>query len=459
MEINLKNIRIWYLWAALCFVPALFFYYTGEEGVFTLNTMEMWQHKVFDSVFMYGVDGGRPPLFSWLMMPVAYLIGWEHILVASRIVTVASTIGTSLIIGWLAQQLWRDKSVSWMAALLYLITADVLLYRGWQSYADPLFSMFTVLSMATVWGACLKRSYWLIVGSMLAAFAAFLTKALTVYVFLGITMLVLLSDANFRKFLLNWRTFLIFALGVIPPLLWLKMGTHDAGQGGYLVQNILDKLAIPNIREYLVRLLTYPLTMMARLMPLTLFVGYFLVYQREVFRQQPAVRLALLIALLNYLPYLLAPQGSVRYVTPIYPFVVLAAAYLVVHRNHSIKVKKWIIGMLVLGTLGNGLLFPLYQKIVRGENYVQMATEIMESYGQYPLYVKDLSSVGLSVAANIDSMNFDRPALTLPPPDFTNGIVIARMPEDVEGTLLRTLRVNDDVVYLICRGAACAARK
>src|SRR5450759_3186752 len=202
-----RNIRWWYLWAVLCFIPTLFFYYVGEEAVFTLNSMEMWQRHEFLNTVMYGSLGGggngRPPLFSWLMIPLAQLVGWSHVLVASRIITVCATLGTSLTVAWLAQQLWRDKTIAWMAALLYLVTADVLLYRGWLSYADPLFAMFVVLAIALAWVACLRSSYPLLAGAMLAVFAAFLTKALTAYVFLGVGLLVFLRDAGFRRFLLR----------------------------------------------------------------------------------------------------------------------------------------------------------------------------------------------------------------------------------------------------------------
>ena len=46
--------------AILCFIPTLFYYYVGEEAVFTLNSIEMWQHQEFRSVIMYGSIGGRP---------------------------------------------------------------------------------------------------------------------------------------------------------------------------------------------------------------------------------------------------------------------------------------------------------------------------------------------------------------------------------------------------------------
>jgi hypothetical protein len=452
----------WYLFAVLCFVPTLFFYYVGEEGVFTLNSLEMWQRQEFMSTVMYGAiggGGGRPPLFNWLMIPIANFIGWENVLIASRIVTVSATISTSLIIGWLAHQLWRDKSISWLAALLYLVTADVMLDHGWQSYADPLFSMFVVLSIALAWGACLRNSYWLLGAAMVATFAAFLTKAFTVYVFFGISLLILISIADFRRFLLNPRAWGIYVFAVLMPLIWLKLGTHDAAQDTKMASDILEKLAVPNIADYLKRLVIYPAEMLIRLMPASFFIGYFIFRQRDIVLQHPAVRISLLIALFNFLPYLLSPQGGVRYVIPVFAFVVLAAAYLLMQKNSPFQIKKWLIVMLAIGFVARFLIFPYYQKTVRGENYAQMAKEIVAKYGQYPLYATNVSSVGLSVVANIDSMQSNRPALIWPPSDFKEGIVIAYSPNDVPGLLLRTLHINGDSVNLICRGAACTAEK
>lgn len=456
-----QDLRKYYLWAVLCFIPTLFFYYVGEEGVFTLNSLEMWQQREFMSTVMYGGvggGGGRPPLYNWLMIPVAYVIGWEHVLVAARIVTVGATLATSFIIGWLAQQLWHDKAVSWTAALLYLTTADVLLYRGWLAYADPLFAMFTVLAIALAWVACVRQSYLMLVAAMLAAFAAFLTKALTVYVFLGASLLVLLLETQHRRFLFAPRSWLVYVFAISLPLLWFKLGTHDVAQHDKMSGDILSKLIIPDIGSYVTRLVSYPAEMFLRLMPASLFVGYFLLRKRGmVFGQDAAVRAAVLMVLLNFLPYWLAPYGGPRYVLPIYPFLALAAAWLVMRQAAPFNIRKWVIGMLLCGTAMHLVAFPIYQREVRGESYVRMADEIVAKYGQYPLYATNVTSVGLSVVANIDSRNLGRPALEWPPEDFTNGIVIARAADDVPGQVLGEVHGNKESVLLICRGAACAA--
>jgi hypothetical protein len=448
-------------WAILSFIPTLFYFYVGEEAVFTLNSLEMWQHQEFKNVMMYGSTGvgGRPPLFSWVMIPVALLLGWENVLVAARIVTVVATIGTSFILAWLAMQLWRDKLIGWIAAILYLVTVDVMLYVGWLSYADTLYTLFIVLSIALAWVACLRHSHKMLVAVFVAAFAAFLTKAFTVYLFLGVSLLVLSSDTYYRRFLLGPRAWQAYVAGLVLPLLWLNFGTTDLSQGSRMSHDILSKLAAPDMGAYLLRLVSHPAEALARLFPASFFVAYFLLRQRVAVFRDAAVRISLLIALLNYLPYLFMPEGGVRYVIPVYSFVVLAAAYLVAQKSSPFKIKNWFIGMLLVGTVLKVLAFPYYQKVWRGENYKLMASEILTGYGQHPLYVTDTSSVGLSVAASINSMRVGQPAITLPPSDFAEGIVIANAPNDLQGTLLKELRVGGkDVVYLICRGAACGAK-
>ena len=447
---------------ALCFLPTLFFYYVGEEAVFTLNSIEMWQGREFMNTVMYGALGGggngRPPLLNWLMIPLTHVLGWEHVLVASRIVAVGATLGTSLTVAWLAQQLWRDKSIAWMAALLYLLTADVLFYRGWLSYADPLFSMFVVMAIALTWVACLRNSFRLLAGAMLVAFAAMLTKALTVYVFLGICWLVLLTQVDYRRFLLRQQAWCIYSLALALPLIWFELSGPQVNQQASLLRNITEKLVMPHWSDYLARLLTYPLEMFLRLMPASVFIGYVLWRKRSADQATPqAVRVALWMVLLNFLPYWLSPSGGARYVLPIYALLVLPAAYFAVHQFARLAVQRWVRALLMLAIASNLILYPYYQQKVRGRNYDKMAQHILARYGQFPIYATNVSSVGLSVVAHINSARLTQPAMVWPPADFKNGIVIAHAESDVAGTLLQTLSIDNDSVLLICRGAACSA--
>jgi hypothetical protein len=315
-----------------------------------------------------------------------------------------------------------------------------------------------VLSLAQTWVACLRRSYPLLGAAMLAAFAALLTKALTAYVFLGIGMMVLLLDADCRRFLLKPQAGLIYVLALLLPLIWFSHGTHDTAQHNKMLADVVGKFSFSDLSAYVTRLLVYPVDMFARLLPGSFFVAYFFLHKRKAIVQvDPFVRRCLSMALLNFLPYWLAPHGGASYVLPIYPFLALPAAFLVVRHPGNLRVRNWLAGMLIAGMAMHLIAFPYYQRVVRGENYREMAQEIIEKYAQYPLYASNDSSVGLSIVANVNSLQLDKPALVRPPADFQNGIVIAYTPNDVPGTLLRRLSNDNDAVYLICRGQACDA--
>ena len=60
---------------AASFLPTLFFYLTGEEGIYIITSLEMWHQNNWMQQIMYGTDNQRPPLVNWLIMPVANLIG------------------------------------------------------------------------------------------------------------------------------------------------------------------------------------------------------------------------------------------------------------------------------------------------------------------------------------------------------------------------------------------------
>ena len=184
---------LWRLYgaAALVFLPTLAIQYVGEEAITVIVTQEMWARQDFVVTTMYGVGYGRPGLFSWLMLPVTALVGWSNILVAARLVTVAATLSTGLMLAFLVRRIFRDERLAALAAAVYL-SGDILIYRGWLAYADPLFATLVFAAMALLWIATAERRHALLVLSVLALCAAFLTKTGTGHLFFAATALVLL---------------------------------------------------------------------------------------------------------------------------------------------------------------------------------------------------------------------------------------------------------------------------
>ena len=96
--------------AALSFIPTLFLPYVGEEGVYTITSMEMAHSREWLAPTLYGWPLARPPLVNWLLIPLTELLGWQNILLASRIIVAVATVGTGLLLIVFVQRISADRS-------------------------------------------------------------------------------------------------------------------------------------------------------------------------------------------------------------------------------------------------------------------------------------------------------------------------------------------------------------
>ncbi|HET7834016.1 MAG TPA: glycosyltransferase family 39 protein [Gallionella sp.] len=448
--------------AALSFVPTLFFYLTGEEGIYTITSMEMWHEQNWLQQIMYGADNGRPPLVNWLIMPLAELIGWSHVTIATRLVSVTATLGTVGWLYWLSRRLAADKLFAQFAALTCLALADLLLYRGWLSYTDPVFAFFTFGAMATLWvSATEQRVGWLLLSVVLVS-CALLTKAFTAYIFYGTVAFVLLWQLEPRKFLLAPESLFAFLLALVVPLLWFA-STHQGSKSAGMLSEITRKLSAQDLSSYLQHLAIFPLDVMLRLSPAILLALY-LLWRKRVIEPEHAkthFHVALWIAVLGFLPYWLSPQSSIRYLLPIYPMIALVCARLIWRTGEAGRelALRWFSGIIAFKFVFALALFPYYQTHYRGENYTVAARNIMQLTAGYPLYVTDVSSPGLCVTGFIDAQRFPQPPIVFPPTQWDSGFVISRTNDPLIGKLVREYKLASDDLFLLCRGAACAAWK
>jgi len=458
-----ENLARWLvLLGALSFLPTLFFYLTGEEGIYTITSMEMWHRQNWLQQIMYGADNGRPPLVNWLIMPLASLIGWQHVAVAARMVSVAATLGMVGWLYWLSRRLFADRSFAWFAALACLSLADLLLYRGWLSYTDPVFAFFTFGAMVTLWVAALEKNRgWLLVSVLLVS-CAMLSKAFTAYVFYGTAGLVLLwQRPAARGFLLSPVSLLVLALALVAPLAWFALIPHGSGHGSSMLDEILRKLSAQDPVSYLKHLLGFPLEAALRLSPPALLAAYLLVrgrVQREAVPEH--FRTALLVAGLGFLPYWLSPQSGIRYLLPLYPLIALVCARLVWNAGEAGRrlALRWFSGIIAFKFLFALVLFPYYQSHYRGENYAQAAQAIVERTRGFPLYVTDVRSVGLSITGYIDAARFPQAPLTFPPAGFDSGFVLSMAADPALGEVAESYRLAGDRIFLLCRGIACTPK-
>jgi 4-amino-4-deoxy-L-arabinose transferase-like glycosyltransferase len=363
------------------------------------------------------------------------------------------------VLAWLTWRLFRDRRFAAFAALVHLTLADVLMYRGWLAYVDPLFGLFIFAAIAALWVACAESRPALLWFAAAALTCALLSKAFTAYVFYGAAVFVFAWNRDYRRMLLGLQSLAAHAAMLAAPLLWFASIPSGHSQSGRMFDEILAKLAFPGIGDYLAKLLLYPLDAWLGLLPVGGLALYFALRRRIApgTWENRHFRTALLIGGLNFLPYWLAPYSSVRYLIPIYPLFALGAAWLIWHADEAaIRItRRWLAATIAFSFLLGLLVFPYYQHKFRGENYALTAAEVISIVGKQALYVTDSSASGLNVAAYINQQRHPHGALQYPPTQWEHGFVLARTADPQLGKVYRKYQLLSDELYLLCRGTAC----
>jgi 4-amino-4-deoxy-L-arabinose transferase-like glycosyltransferase len=451
--------------AAASFTPMLFLQYEGEEPFFTIIAQEMWASRDFTHITHLGNEYPRPGLFPWLIIALTTGLGWENILIAARVIAVTSTILTGLTIAWLAIRISKDRLTAAFAAAIFL-SGDVLLYRGWLAYSDPVFALFTFGAMACLWVATEERRNGLLVLAALALVGAFLSKVPTTYVFYGTLGLVLLWRHENRFFLFRPVSLAIHAAAIAFPLVWsygiVGNSYFDAAIGNLL----FTTLHPPSWGEYVTDFITFPFSVAMHLLPASALAIY-AIYSRqfELSQRHRSIDIAIWTALLSLIPYWLSPYGSTRYLLPTFPFFALVMAHCIVRSEKSLSnvMARLLVANIAIGLIGSLVAIPLYQRYVRG-NYAELARMILMHVGEQPIYANDVTAVGLSLVANLNTLRPSRSPITSPPPNFSSGYVLVHNLDPNLGEINLTISVGRNADgkrtrYLLCRGPACSQPK
>jgi hypothetical protein len=113
--------------------------------------------------------------------------------------------------------------------------------------------------------------------------------------------------------------------------------------------------------------------------------------------------------------------------------------------------------MIAVKIIAIALIFPWYQSHYRGENYAIAARDIIAKTDGHPLYINDVSASGMSVAAYIDAFTHPTFPIQIPPAEWESGFVLAYEEDPRLGRTFKHYKLAANNLYLLCRGAACAA--
>ena len=455
--------RLWVLYAiaAASFLSTLRLPYIGEEGVYTITSLEMWARRDFLVPTLYGSVYGRPPLYNWLIIPFANLFGWDHMLVAARLVTACASVLTGLVLAWLASSLTGNRTLAALSALVYL-SGDVLFYRGWLAYSDPLFGLFVFTSIACLWVGLHKDRPLLLWPAMAALTCAFLTKVQTAYVFYALSLLVLAARPEHRARLLRPGPIAAHIAGAAAFMAWHYVATGGANLHD-TTHHLLHKADTVDLVQYFQQLAMFPLETFARLLPASALAVWFWYRHRRQPEADaaapdgfPLATLVWMLAL-NWLPYWLGPRSHIRYILPLYPLFALLLAWLI-WRAGAMRVHQaayWLAAAIALKYIFGLWAFPAHQAKFRG-NQIAAAEQIEERAKGFPLYANDDSATGLAVTARIDERRYPGAPLRRPPEEWTEGFVMSYYPDESKGQqVVEIVTLRNDKIYLLCRGQAC----
>ena len=462
-QISAKNIWLLFWIAAISFVFTLNLSHVGEEGVYTISSFEMWYDQHYLYPLLYGSNYGRPPFLNWMIILLTKVVGWEHMLLASRLIAAASTVGIGLVLAWLTQNIFCDKKLAAFSALAYL-TTDALFYHGWLAYSDPLFSFCVFVAIACLIVACERQSFFLLFVAMVALVAAFLTKALTAYVFY-ISAVVLLLFSNRRKFLLHPVSVVLHLAVLGVPWFW-SVFTNNANGGG-LLRDIWywGWQAGQNTRaiNYFIQLFTFPSEIFVKLFPVSVVALYYCwrSYSGPRDEDKNILRFLMLFVVINFFPYWIGAKHATRYILPLYPFVALWGSYIIWRVGiGAMRVTIiWFIAAIVIKYLSVFFWWPYYQTDYRG-SYVQTAQDIVLKIGNYPLYTYDPGATEHSVFDNVNVLRYPlspTKRVGLRPAKENNYFILGTDKDLDLGAIAKeyTLGKQQKKLYLFCYGKEC----
>jgi 4-amino-4-deoxy-L-arabinose transferase-like glycosyltransferase len=452
----------WWLYAAAVAssLPALWFYLVGEEGILVNSSLEMWQRGDWLRLWLYGVDAKHGVFANWLVILVSSAVGWERAPGAVRAIMIGSTALSGLMLAFLVQRLYRNSALAALAAAIAVTFIDILMYRGWLGYRDPLLGMLIFGAITALWMAVeTRRAVWLI-GTLVLATLAFLTKGIIAYAFVGAAALVFLWRRDARAVLLRPVPLLLAAATLSVPFLWSYWTAGDQAHNTRMATEIGDKLMPLGGTEYLQKLVTYPLEALLRLAPVSLLVLWWAWKRRSLnalLADQP-LRTALAISGLAFVAFWLAPQTHFRYLLPVLPLIALVLAVSIGRYGDGAvcTTMRWLWALVALKFLLAAVLFPIYQQKVRGENYAIVAREVLQRTAGFPLYTQDVSAAGLSVTAYLNLLRLPQRVLAFAPAQWDNGYAISNLLDEKLGKVAAKYPLGGDTLYLLCRGTACS---
>ncbi len=420
ISIKPQLLKFYIILALISLFSTLWLPYVGEEAVYTISSYEMWFHHNYWVNTLYGVFYGRPPLLNWCIILIAKAIGWSHVLIASRLVSALSTTLVALGVYWFMHRLVKSTYFALTCSAVYL-TGDLLLFRGWLAYSDPLLALCVFFSIAFLWLSVEEqRRYFLILSSVFLS-AGFLVKALSPYWFYGLSGFVLLIFHKNRQFIVQPVSIVIYIIALSFPFIWNLYA--DPRYLPAMWSEVINTAFAPTLSQYLYQVvIVQPGLLLIRLAPISLIILFY--YFKQVKYQLKIdycsfAKIAFWIAFLNFAVCWFAPRWpEARYYMPVFPFMAICMAYVI--WNLNIKSSQMLAFSLLLVLLVKCVLvgYSYYRYNYLEPDYQREAADILSKVSSAPLTadIQTLESAPVEkVAIYLNLLRFPQQPLQVAP--------------------------------------------
>ena len=449
---GLQLLQILTLIAALfMLLPLPVMQYVGEEGLNAIRSYEVFLRDDYLHSAFYGGVTPHAPLFNIPAILISNIIGWEHIDISIRLVSVMASWGSAVAAFFLARHLFPSSDKApWLASLIYLSMGEVSFWYGWLGYVDAMFSCFIFSAVTCLWIALDKQKVQLLAMAIIFISIAYMVKNFTAIILLAITGFVLVIRLKRWAFVLKPSVILILLSVLITPWIFAIYIAQSSQALTITIANSLAKFTGYSLLDYIGQWLSYPFLFIGRAMPVSLLLLWLWLSRRSKLTLDATLSTLLLVILACLLPFWISAGASPRYLVPLYGLmaVLLTGFSLKLNTAHLSMVIKAIIIVIALKIPYSFGVLP-YIKDWRPERDVKaVAQEIVQLVGDASLKTQNDISTGLAIAAYIDVWRQQHPPITWYHGKESNLYIIAEVESPELGQLVKTWRLRGSHVYL-----------
>ncbi len=300
----------------------------------------------------------KPPLYNWAIIISSKIFGWSEATIRS--ISIFFTVLTTLAVIVFSYFLLKNLSLSLLSGAIYITFLDVIAYYGWIGEMDSMFTFFVFLLFILVFsGFYLKKNIFLYTAGFYTGFI-FLFKGFNAFPFFALTYIA--GVIFFRRF--DLKTVLIFSLSIflslIIPLIWfLSLGdfkSYFTDLSGEVINRVEYNFSPLKVVEHF---LTFPVINFKQLLITSFFLLLAVLFYKKdlIHNSNSIIKLLILIAILNYIPYILLAGGSSmykihgRHIMPIFPVLAVIAGYYMYRLKHTRLFTVFLIFLFIISIL------------------------------------------------------------------------------------------------------------